>query len=449
MNVSFGRSITVSPPPFSRHSSFSYSDFTFAFWNKTQQMNLGSYERFITFFNSWAGSTGYPIIIVDVQAGHMKITSTLTENAAAGTKIHFPVQLFSMDRRGVGKMRVLWLATDEGIAIPYDETLYPLYFLNPHRDTPARVFYPVGHWEKFWQESKWIPVKIRVVLLNDAFYFYDRGYLDYNIMFQFFRWLKGEQRPHVWIAMEPVLMEMHRRWIFTDLHAPFMEMIRDFVKPFYLSRAVHNSRLAIHFGCWSQLPECLEDAEREVLEFISGPRITIKMHLDTTICAGMRKIPTEIYQHLIELAKRISAKRDILLMGMCCIEREYDVELLMRSIFTRNEFNITTDMKYMLLLNTFTSSATGAEVAWRFIDRSHELLFRLFGRARFQELANFLAEYLKNKSQYRALKLVFQKFDLYTGNVFKVMLENRLKVERDIADKYEYLTKILLDNAPL
>lgn len=413
-------------------------------------MSLGSHDGFITFFNSWTGSTGYPIIRVDLQAGHLKISSNLTANAAPGTKIHFPVHLFPMDRGGrVGKRRILWLATEEEVSIPYDEKQYPLYLINAHRDTLARVSYPVRHWQTLWLDSKWIPAKMRAVLLNDAFYFYARGHLDYNIMFQFFRWLRGEKRPHVWIAMEPVLMEMHRRWIFTDLHAPFMEMIGKFVKQFYQSRAEHNSRLAIQLGCWAQLPECLADTQKEVLAFVGDPQMTIKMHLDTTVCAGMRNIPTEIYRHLIELGKRISAKRDILLMGMCCTEREHDVELLLRSMFTRNEFNITTDMKYTLLLNTFMSSATGAEVAWRFIDHSHELLFRLFGRARFQEMANFLAEYLKNKSQYRALKVVFQKFDLYAGNVFKVMLENRLKVERDIADKYEYLTRILLRNAPL
>lgn len=432
----------------SRNTTFSYNDFTFSFWTSYKHLQLKTYEEFRLFFNSWTSSTGYPLLTIEQELGKLRITTTLTGNARPGTKLSFPMHVLLMDRNGEMTKRLLWLNSEQEVKIDYDEKAHPYYFLNPYRNTPARVMYPIEMWEKIYSSSQLIPFRIRAVLLNDAYYFFANGQLDYNIMFQFLRWLKDEKRVHLWIAMEPVIMDMNRRWLFTKFHLPLQVIVKEFIKGFYKSRDEHNSSLAVKFGCWAQLPECLEEAQQRLMEFISGPEITA-MHLDTTLCAGMRRIPSKAFQHMIALGKRITAKRDMLLMAMCCAERHFDIELFLRSIFTRGEFSISTDMKYLLLLNVFMSSPSGAEVAWRFIDRKHELLFRLFGRGRFQELSMFLSGYLKRKSQYRALKGIFEKFELWEGNVFQAMLENRLKVEKDKKDKYNYLTRVILEKAHL
>lgn len=361
----------------------------------------------------------------------------------------FPVHLILMDRNGGLKKSVVWLSTTREIVVPYDEKAYPYFILNAYRSTPARVMYPTEMWEKFLSASQMIPFKIRAVLLNDAFYFYASGQLDYNVMFLFLRWLKDEKRVHLWIAMEPVIMEMNRRWLFTELHSRLVLIVKDSIREFYLGRMEHNSSLAVKFACWAQLPECLKNSELILREFIAGPNVDVPMHLDSILCAGMRRIPSSVYKHMIELSKRVWMKRDVLLMAMCCTEREYDIELLLRSLFTRDEFTITTDTKYLLLLNTFMSSSTGAEVAWRFIDQRHELLFRLFGRVRFQELAQFLSEYVKRKSQYRSLRLIFEKFDLRPGTVFETITQNRMNIHRDLRDKYKYLTEVILGKSNL
>lgn len=268
-------------------------------------------------------------------------------------------------------------------------------------------------------------------------------------MFRFLKWLKNEKRVHMWISMEPVILAMHRRWLYTDLHSRLTLIIQESIHEFYITRREHNSSLAVKFACWSKLPECLKDSENTLMEFISNPEVDVKMHLDATLCGGMRRIPSSIFQHFIELSKRVWEKRDILMVAMCCNEREHDIELFIRSIFTRHEFSISKNMKYLLLLNTFMSSNTGAEVVWRFIDHHHELLFRLFGRVRFIELSQFLSEYLKRKSQYRSLILIYGKFDLRHGNIFRKIIQNRLDVDRDLTDKFNYLTKVILEKSNL
>lgn len=309
--------------------------------------------------------------------------------------------------------------------------------------------YTPEYWDAIVAGKESIPFKIQATLINDAFYFFTNGAMNYNIMFRFLKWLKGETRIYTWIAVEPIIMEMNRRWLFTDLHEPFLEIIRHFIKEFYLSRDDHNSSLPIQFACWAQLPECLKDSQEQLMEFISGPQVNFEMHMDTILCGGMRAISSEIFQHIIQLGRREFSKRDILLMAMCCIERPVDVELFIRSIFTRNEFPISTDMKYMLLLNIFMSSYTGAEVAWRFIDRRHEFLFSLFGRRRFQEMTWFLAAYLKRLSQLRAMKLMYHKFDFEPTGVFERMMRNRLRVDRDFQEKYDYLTEVIFKKTHL
>lgn len=68
---------------------------------------------------------------------------------------------------------------------------------------------------------------------------------------------------------------------------------------------------------------------------------------------------------------------------------------------------------------------------------------------RFQELAQFLSEYVKRKSQYRSLRLIFEKFDLRPGTVFETITQNRMNVHRDLRDKYKYLTEVILGKSNL
>lgn len=309
--------------------------------------------------------------------------------------------------------------------------------------------YPVEYWEEILSAGQMIPFKARVVLLNDAYYFYSKGQLDYITMFKFLRWLRNEKSLLMWTAMEPVIMDMNRRWLFTDLHSRIGLIVRESIGGFYKNRLEHNNSLAVKLACWARLPECLEDSEKTLREFIANQEWRIKMHLDVTLCGGMRRIKPEMFQQMVQLGKRVWMKRDVILMAMCCNENEWDLELFLRALFTRNEFQLTRDFKYQLLLNTFMSSETGAEVVWRFVDRKHEELLKLFGRAIFLEFSSFLAQFLKRKSQHRSMKLIFQKFDLPEGNVFQRILVNKKNIDRDQREIYNYLTNVILEKTNL
>lgn len=334
-------------------------------------------------------------------------------------------------------------------SLPYDIKESPYYLVNAPRNTPARTLYPVEHWEVILSAGQIIPPQTRLVLLNDAYYFYSHGQLSYITMFKFLRWLRQEKSPLIWTAMEPVLMDMNRRWLFTDLHSRIGLFVRESIGEFYKSRSEHKSSLAVKLACWARFRECLEDSEKTLLEFISNNDWRIKMHLDVRLCAGMRQIKSERFQHLVQLGQRVWMKRDVILMAMCCTENQWDLELFLRALFTRNEFNLTRDFKYQLLINTFMSSETGAEVVWRFVDRKHEDLLKVFGRVRFLEFSGFLAQFLKRKYQHRSMKLIFQKFDLPEGNIFQRILENKKNIDEDQREIYNYLTNIILERTNL
>lgn len=412
-----------------------------------QQMGLTSDQNVLDFMTSWLNSTGLPTVQVNVYEGSLQLKTAMMGTAKAGTSLRFPLTITLATSETKNTTSVKWTRNTEVLNLPYKEADYLYHVVNVERTTLARVNYGEENWNRLLQYGHNFTPLMRAVLINDAFYFYGHHQVGYRTLFRLFRWLVGERSPVFWATVEPVIAEMDRRLRFSMLHNRVRFLVRTAIEPFFeeLPRS-HNASVAIKWACWAGLPQCRTRAHAQLFQFMErGGSNVLQQHVDAILCGGMRNVSWPEFEHFLEIVKRVDWKRDVLLMAMCCQERSNALDRFLRAIFTREELDISTDMKRRLLVNTFIASQAGSEAVWDFFAKKHQYLFQLFGRRDFHRLLTLVSRFMNHRTHYRLMKLILTQYDLRPGAIYENIVENQRFSQANENDLYRDLTDIILD----
>lgn len=336
------------------------------------------------FVLSWAKTTCYPILHVEITDSQLQITTTVVATHNIPFFI-FPIKVeFPNQERFVRT----WMDSETPWSIHVDGTTGYRMAVVAHEGM-MRVNYDETNWIEIIKYFKKLRTKDKGALVSDAYYFFKQNELPLKYVFLMLKQFRNERSPVGWRFVEHVIVDLSRRFRFSPVQERFNSFMRNLTDKFYDAMRVHKSALAVQLACMAGHVTCLEQSRDKTIKFL-----TIEQEIrfrDTVLCAGMRFMDDDFYDYLMGKPNHTTKNSKVILMAMSCMEKQHKINKFIRSIMKRGILDLTPAYKLKLMVNAFMSSESGGSSFWEFFHVRHQIIYDTFDRKQFHRIAYMLS----------------------------------------------------------
>lgn len=181
--------------------------------------------------------------------------------------------------------------------------------------------------------SNLIHKRNRAQLIDDAFHLARAQKIDYGIIFGLMNYLSAETDYVPWVAANRASTSLNRWLSGSRIYAHYQAFVRKNVAAFYNRLGVefidneprvdrYARTIAINLACQAQLPECLDDANQELLAFVYNDKRIAPEYVTTIYCNGMRKANSVLFNYMTDkmLKSASQTERNNFITAIGCMQ---------------------------------------------------------------------------------------------------------------------------------
>lgn len=395
------------------------------FDNSLEDMNFPNNSiPFRDAYFRWTTSVGYPIIMAFVEPGKYRFVITNSRRSTIDPYMFPFTYVFVFERDPTVNVTVWLLSNMDPHEYSSDNKAIKYYYTNPNAVALHRMNYDVTNWQQLLHYRNELSYTTRINMIIDSFYFYSQLNLQFSVALSSLQLLMNDTSHMAWESVDYVLAELDYLFRDSELYDWFLSFLGQLVYNYYM-RYSPRAPVAVRFACKAGVRLCLEETSSLLQNFVTYRSFTPAR--DAVLCSGMRSATKQYYVFVEYLVVTKDRDRNVLLFAMTCFEDQALLERLLAKLFLRDEFQISTQQKYRLLLHMLIATKEGGRAVWKFFVAQHMLLKRQYGGPLLDNLLDALAKCLVSRRNVRIMRDILKRLKLDRKDIIETMkLRNRL-----------------------
>lgn len=178
-----------------------------------------------------------------------------------------------------------------------------------------------------------IHLRNRAQLIDDAFHLARAKKIDYSVLFGLMNYLSKETDYIPWLAANRAHTSLNRWLSGSTIYADYIALLRKNIGPLFnrlRTELIDNEprvdryarTIAINLACQAQLPECLHEANQQLLAFVFNDKRIAPEYVTTIYCNGMRRATSVLFNYMTDqlLYSSSQTERNNIITAMGCMQ---------------------------------------------------------------------------------------------------------------------------------
>jgi aminopeptidase N len=351
-----------------------------------------------TVMGSWEHQSGFPLVTVRRQGTALILSQQrfLYTNATSNNLWWIPVNyIVGSDPNVISTEPDFWIngvpsVTLQPTIVSKPWTSNDWIIVNIHQKYYYRVNYDQSLWDLIIQQLnsadngfEKIHLRNRAQLIDDSFHLARANKIDFSILFGLMNYLSKELDYIPWVAANRASTSLNRWLSGSNIYALYQKFVQTNVAPLFNRLGVelianeqrvdrYARTVAINLACQAQLPECLEQTNAALLNFVYSKKSIAPDYVSTIYCNGLRTTDSIVYKFMKDkmLASTVSSERNTIITALGCMQSKNELNDFLALAITP-DVSLSRAEKSRILTAAVGNGEETLEILMEFIEKHY------------------------------------------------------------------------------